>query len=89
MPSFSWFFPPASASGALLAGSASEPQAENPNKQAWLSLGSFLSLQYLQIEMARRRAAERSARGPACGDTRQRSGAEPSGRPDGNHGEII
>lgn len=76
MSSINRFSPPAIHVGASLAGSA-PAQAENPNKPAWLAVGSFLSIQFLRDEMARRRAAERSARGPACGDTRQRSGAEP------------
>lgn len=62
---------------------------ESVNAPAWRSIADFLSLQFLRDEMARRRASERSARGPACGDTRQRSGEEPSGHPDGNHGEMI
>lgn len=81
MSSINRFSPPATGSAPA--------QAENPSKPAWLAISSFLSLQFLRDEMARRRAAERSARGPACGDTRQRSGAEPSGHPDGNHGEVI
>lgn len=62
---------------------------DHVNKPLWLSIASFLSLQFLQQEMKRRREAERGARGPACGDTRPLCAAEPVCNPDGNHGEIV
>lgn len=74
------------------AGVISTGAPDGVNAPSWRSIADFLTLDFLRSEFAKRRAAERSARGPACGDTRQRSSAEPVVTclpPDGNHGEII